>query len=112
MSLRWDVLLAILGMAAASYALRAGGYALLRATRPPPFVQSMLTFLPGCIFVAFVTPALVDAGPSRWVAAGCVVGVMLATRNYTIAILGGVAALWLLTLLPAQALSLPWPFPR
>ncbi len=103
MSLRWDVLLAILGMAAASYALRAGGYALLRATRPPPFVQSMLTFLPGCIFVAFVTPTLIEAGPSRWVAAGCVVGVMLATRNYTIAILGGVAALWLLSLAPSLA---------
>jgi len=103
--LRLDVLLAILGMAAASYALRAGGYALLRATRPPAFVQSMLTFLPGCIFVAFVTPVLMDAGPSRWLAAGCVVGVMLATRNYTIAILGGVAALWLLTLVPALALA-------
>ena len=30
MSLRWDVLAAILGMALATYALRAGGYALLR----------------------------------------------------------------------------------
>lgn len=100
MTLRWDVLAAILGMALATYLLRAGGYALLRATRPPPFVQAMLTYLPGCIFVAFVTPALVAGGPRQWIAAACVVGVMLGTRNYALAILGGVAALWLLTLAP------------
>jgi uncharacterized membrane protein len=100
MTLRWDVLLAILGMALATYLLRAGGYALLRATRPPPFVQAMLTYLPGCIFVAFVTPALISGGPRQWIAAACVVGVMLATRSYVLAILGGVAALWLITLAP------------
>jgi uncharacterized membrane protein len=100
MTLRWDVLLAILGMALATYALRAGGYAILRATRPPPFVQSMLQFLPGCIFVAFVTPALLAGGPRAWIAAGCVAGVMIATKSYAGAILGGVAALWLLTLAP------------
>ncbi|WP_037301334.1 AzlD family protein [Rubritepida flocculans] len=100
MSLRWDVLAAILAMAGATYLLRAGGYALLRATRPPPFVQAMLTYLPGCIFVAFVTPALVAGGPHQWLAAACVAGVMLGTRSYALAILGGVAALWLLTLAP------------
>jgi uncharacterized membrane protein len=100
MTIRFDVLLAILGMALATYLLRAGGYALLRATRPPPFVQAMLACLPGCIFVAFVTPALVAGGPRQLIAAACVAGVMLATRSYVLAILGGVAALWLITLAP------------
>lgn len=96
MSLRPDVLLAILGMALASYALRAGGYALLRATRPPPFVQAMLQHLPGCIFVAFVAPPLMVGGVAHWLAAAAVIGLMLATRSYLAAIAGGVAALWLL----------------
>jgi uncharacterized membrane protein len=100
-TLRWDVLAAILGMALATYALRAGGYAILRASRPSPFVQAMLNFLPGCIFVAFVTPALLGGGPRQWLAAVVVAAIMIATRSYAGAILGGVAALWLLTLVPA-----------
>ena len=95
MTLRWDVLLAILGMALATYALRAGGYALLRATRPGPFVQAMLQHMPGCIFVAFVTPALVTGGWPSLLAAACVTGIMIGTRSYLLAILGGVAVIWL-----------------
>lgn len=101
MTLRWDVLAAILGMALATYALRAGGYAILRASRPSPFIQAMLGCLPGCIFVAFVTPALLGGGPRHWIAAACVAAIMAATRSYAAAILGGVAALWGLTLVPA-----------
>lgn len=103
MSLRWDVLAAILGMALATYALRAGGYAILRASRPTRFVQSMLAFLPGCIFAAFVAPALFAGGPRQWIAAAGVAALMAATRSYADAILGGVAALW--------ALTLAWPSP-
>ncbi len=99
MSLRWDVLLAILGMALATYALRAGGYALLRATRPGPFVQSMLHHMPGCIFVAFILPGMVAGGPGYWLAGAVTVGVMAATRSYVAAIGAGVAALWGFTLL-------------
>ena len=54
-----DVLLAILGMAAVSYACRAGGYAVLRSIRPPAFVDAMLRHLPGALFMAYVTPPLV-----------------------------------------------------
>ena len=95
MSLRLDVLLAILGMALATYILRAGGYALLRAFRPPPFVMAMLGHMPGCIFVAFVTPALVTGGWPSLIAAAAVTGIMIGTRSYILAILGGVAVIWL-----------------
>jgi uncharacterized membrane protein len=95
MSLRWDVVLAILGMALVTYALRAGGYALLRAFRPSPFVTAMLGHMPGCIFVAFVTPALVRGGASSLLAAAAVTGIMIGTRSYILAILGGVAVIWL-----------------
>lgn len=96
MSLRPDVLLAILGMALATYALRAGGYALLRVSRPGRFVQAMLQHLPGCIFVAFILPALVQGGPLHAAAAVATVAIMVLTRSYLAAIAGGVATLWML----------------
>lgn len=98
MSLRWDVLLAILGMALATYALRAGGYALLRATRPGRFVQSMLDHMPGCIFVAFFIPAMAGGGPAYWLAGAATVAAMALTRSYIAAIAVGVAMLWGITL--------------
>ena len=99
MTLRWDVLAAILGMALATYGLRAGGYALLRATRPGRFVQAMLHHLPGCIFVAFILPGMVQGGPGTWGAGAVAVAAMAATRSYLIAIAAGVGALWGATLL-------------
>jgi uncharacterized membrane protein len=95
-TLRWDVLAAILGMALATYLCRAGGYAILRATRPPAFVTAMLQHLPGCIFIAFLAPALVDGGWAAWAAAGATIGVQAALRRLVLSILAGVATLWLL----------------
>ncbi len=94
MSLRWDVLLAILGMAAVTYACRAGGYAVLRAFRPPAFVEAMLRHLPGALFVAYVTPPLVMGSWPAWLGGVAVVAVQVATRNIGLAILAGVAAVW------------------
>jgi uncharacterized membrane protein len=93
-SLRPDVLLAILGMALVTYAARAGGYAVLRALRPPPFVEAVLRHLPGALFMAYVTPPLVAGGPAAWAGAACVVAVQLRTRNFGLAIVTGVAVVW------------------
>jgi len=94
MTLRWDVLLAILGMAAASYLCRAGGYAILRATRPPPFVQAMLHYLPGCIFVAFLAPVFAGLGWPAWVAAGAVLAAQVRFGKLALSIAVGVGVLW------------------
>ena len=94
MTLRLDVLLAILGMALATYLCRAGGYALFRALRPPPFVEVTLQHLPGPIFVAYVAPALAAAGLKGFVAAALVVVAQAASRNLAVAIAVGVAAMW------------------
>ena len=94
MSLRPDVLLAIICMALVTYAARAGGYAVLRALRPPPFVEAVLRHLPGALFMAYVTPPLVAGGWPAWVGAGCVVAVQLRTRNFGLAIVAGVAVVW------------------
>ena len=98
MTLRLDVLLAILGMALATYLCRAGGYALFRALRPPRFVEVTLQHLPGPIFVAYVAPALAIQGVKGFVAAALVVVAQAATRNLGAAIATGVAAMWLLGL--------------
>jgi uncharacterized membrane protein len=95
MTLRPDVLLAILGMALATYLCRAGGYALFRALRPPRFVEVALQHLPGPIFVAYVAPALAAEGVKGFAAAAVVVAVQALTRNLAAAIGAGVAAMWL-----------------
>lgn len=96
MTLRLDVLLAILGMAVATYLCRAGGYALFRALRPPRFVEVTLQHLPGPIFMAYVAPALAVQGVKGFAAAALVVAVQAATRNLAVAIGAGVGAMWLL----------------
>ena len=60
MTLRPDVLLAIIGMAVATYLCRAGGYALFRALRPPRYVEVVLQHLPGPIFMAYAMPVFLD----------------------------------------------------
>jgi uncharacterized membrane protein len=94
MTLRADVLLAIAAMALVTYACRAGGYAVLRAVKPPPFVEAMLRHLPGALFMAYVTPPLVAGSFPAWIGAAVVVAVQVATRNLGVAIAVGVAAVW------------------
>lgn len=96
MVIRPDVMAAILGMAVASYLCRAGGYALLRATRPPPFVAAMLRHLPGCIFVAFLAPVLAQAGVAAWLAAAATIMTQIAAGRLALSIAVGVLALWAL----------------
>jgi uncharacterized membrane protein len=95
MTLRWDVLAAIIGMALVTYLCRAGGYSVLRAVRPPPFVQAMLLHLPGCIFVAFLAPVLANAGWAAWAAAAVVLLVQARFGKLALSIVAGVATLWL-----------------
>ncbi|KAA2214508.1 AzlD family protein [Teichococcus oryzae] len=94
--LRGDVLLAILGMAAVTYLCRAGGYAVLRAVRPPPFIEAWLRHLPGPLFVAYVALAFSALG---WAGLPAVAAVLLAQRltgSLSAAILAGVGAIWAL----------------
>lgn len=98
MELRADVVLAILGMAAVTYLCRAGGYAILRAIRPPPFLDRLLQYLPGCIFVAYVVPGLALGGPAAWAAGVACLAVQARTRSFVASTAAGVGLLWLLRL--------------
>ncbi|MCQ4162803.1 AzlD domain-containing protein [Roseomonas sp. GC11] len=92
--MRPDVLAAILGMAAVTYLCRAGGYAVLRAVRPPPFVEAMLRNLPGPIFTAYVALALDRIGWPGVAGSAAVILVQRATGNLSASIITGVAAVW------------------
>ncbi len=94
MTVRGDVLLAILLIALVSFACRAAGYAMLRSFRPPAFVDAMLRHLPGALFAAYVTPPLMAGGISAWIGALVVAATQIITRNLGIAIVAGVAAVW------------------
>ena len=96
MTLRPDVLLAILVMALATFLCRAGGYAVLRVVRPPRFVQGMLGHLPGAIFIAFLAPALANGGWPAWSAAAATIATQVAVGRIALSIGAGVLALWLL----------------
>jgi uncharacterized membrane protein len=94
MTLRGDVLLAILLIALVSFVCRAGGYAILRNVSPPVFVEAMLRHLPGALFAAYITPSLVAGGASAWIGAVAVAAIQVATRNLGLAIVAGVVAVW------------------
>ena len=87
-------LLAITAMAAVTLACRCGGYLIFSRIKPTPFLQHTLDSLPGCIFIAYVVPALLRGSPEIWLGAGVTIGVMLLSRHLGASIVAGVAAAW------------------
>lgn len=94
--LRWDPLIAILGMAVVTYALRAGG--LLLADRLPQRGRwaYALERLPGAVLLSVAVPGAVAAGPAGWVGAAVTLAVMVVLRNVFLAIALGTAAVALI----------------
>ena len=90
-----ESLLAILGMAAVTYAIRAGGY--LLATRLPEtgFIASWMKHLPGAVLAALVANAIIAGGAAEALAAAAVAVLYLVTRNLFAAMAGGVLAVYL-----------------
>ena len=84
-------LAAILAMAAATYACRAGGFWLATRLKPTPFVEAWLQELPGAVFAALIAPMVAGAGPAGWVAAAVGFGLMRWTGIFLLALAGGLA---------------------
>jgi len=83
-------LLAIAGMAAVTYATRAGGLWLMVHVPLSPRVESFLRYLSGSVLVALVVPAALQEGSAAWVAIAGAVLVMLATKRTMLALVLGV----------------------
>lgn len=89
------------GMVAVTFGSRYAGLALRAELRP--FWLRFLNFVPVGVFAALVTPALAgDRGEwgIRLAAAALAAAVAWRTRQLGLAIAGGMAAFWLLRLLP------------
>ncbi|RYE45769.1 MAG: AzlD domain-containing protein [Hyphomicrobiales bacterium] len=90
-----EALIAILGMAAVTFAIRAGG--LLLANRLPTtgFVASWMKHVPGAVLAALVAPAILAGGAAEAVAAAVTALIYIVSRNLFAAMLGGVLAVYL-----------------
>jgi len=103
-----DALITILGMAAVTFAIRAGG--LLLANRLPTtgFIASWMKHVPGAVLASLIAPALFAVAPGKplaeavlpaeLVASTIVVAVYLASKNLFAAMAGGVIAVYLMRL--------------
>lgn len=91
-----DALLAILGMAIAAYATRAGGLWLMGFVKLSPRVEAWLRALPGAVMVALVAPEVVSGGIAAAVAALATVLVAIRSKNLLLAMVVGVGMVWLL----------------
>jgi len=90
-----EALIAILGMAAVTFAIRAGG--LLLANRLPTtgFVASWMKHVPGAVLAALVAPAILSGGAAEAIAAAVTALIYIVSRNLFAAMLGGVLAVYL-----------------
>lgn len=90
----WNIV-AILGMALGVVACRLGGYWLFNRVNPSPAVRTLLAYVPGCLFVSYVTPAVLSGGPKAWVGAAVAALTMKLTGSMVWPIFTGTAAAWL-----------------
>jgi branched-subunit amino acid transport protein len=98
----FEALITILGMAAVTYAIRAGGLLLAERLPAEGFVAAWMRHIPGAVIAALVAPAIVTGGMAEALAAAATALVYVMTRNLFAAIVGGVVAITLLRLfLPA-----------
>jgi len=95
-----ESLITILGMAAITYAIRAGG--LLLANRLPTsgFVAAWMRHIPGAVLASLVAPAIASGGIAETLGAaslGAAVVTLtyLLTRNLFAAMVGGVLVVYL-----------------
>jgi uncharacterized membrane protein len=91
-----DALLAILGMAAVTYAIRAGGFLIAGRLPARGFVALWMRNIPGAVLAALIAPDLLRGGPAAWLATALATFVYLTTRNVFATIVGGVLAMFLL----------------
>jgi len=90
-----DTLIAILGMAIVSFAIKASG--LLLANRLPTtgFAASWLRHIPAAVLASLIAPAIVTGGPADVIAAAATALIMILTRNLFAAMAGGVLTVYL-----------------
>ena len=92
-------LITILGMALVTYATRAGGFWLMGLVTPSPRIEAWLKQIPGTVLVAIIAPTVLASSLAETLAALATILVAIRTKNVLIAMVVGVAAVWLLRLI-------------
>ena len=87
----FGVLAAIAAMAVATYAMRAGGFWMMRTCRRSARLRKMLEALPGSVIVAAVLPIVVRDGITAMLAIGAAMAAMLLMRRDIVAVVAGMA---------------------
>lgn len=82
--------IAILGMTAMTYLMRAGGFWLMAHVPITQRVRRMLEALPGSVVVAIVLPGIVKAGLPAYAGLAGVLAIMIATGNQFLGVAVGV----------------------
>ena len=82
---------AIAAMAVATYAMRAGGFWMMRHVPPSGRLRKMLEALPGSVIVATVLPIVVRDGITAMLAIGVAIAVMLLVRRDILAVIAGIS---------------------
>lgn len=91
-----STLLAILGMALATYATRAGGVFMLSRAQLSPRFQAWLRHVPGTVLVAIVAPLIASGGAPSAAAGLATALVAWRTNNLLLAIGVGVGVVFVL----------------
>ena len=86
----------ILGMAAVTYAIRAGGFLIAGRLPSTGFMALWMRNIPGAVLAALIAPDVLKGGPAAWIAAAAAMLVYFVTRNVFATIVGGVLAMFLL----------------
>ncbi|HLH62458.1 MAG TPA: AzlD domain-containing protein [Ktedonobacteraceae bacterium] len=86
----------ILGMALVTYLTRAGGLWLMGFVTPSPRVEAWLRQIPGAVLVAIVAPTVLASSIAETLASVIAVLVAWRTKNVLVAMIAGVAMVWIL----------------
>ena len=86
----------IAGMALVTYLTRAGGLWLMGHVNSTPRVEAWLKHIPGAVLVSLIAPTALTSGPAEAVSVLATALLAIRTRNFLLAVAGGVALVWLL----------------
>ena len=92
MTLRPDIVVAILWMGVVAYACRAGGVFLMRFVSLTPRVQAWLKAIPMSIVGAILGPIAANGGPAEWAGLATAFGLMWVTGRDVVGVGGALAA--------------------
>jgi len=87
---------AIVGMALVTYLTRASGLWLMGRVTLTPRLEAGLSAVPGAVLISILAPSALAAGPAEIGASLVTILLMLRTRNLLVAIIAGVAVVWVL----------------